>query len=327
MVTVKKKLLMGSDEDGTPFYYDTYTSNLSFLQTAADLQKIGIKNNKFFLKLYNRDLLGIDPYSNGLSKNMIAAILMECMMNPYYFLREVSRIPEVGGVIGPGGGSPFILHRGNLAATFCFVNSIDFWLTISRQCFKTHSIIADLLWAYLFGTTFSQFNFMNKRQPDSDANLKKFKQHKLLLPIWMQQKYNFVEDSKNTTDGGGKIIKGVDNVRTIENPVTGNIIESKPSATSMEAADGIGRGNTAPLQWSDETEFTKFMGTIIQASGPAYVRAAQIADRNNSIHCRIFSSTPKRTWAFKISLIAKKSLFNNKENLQLMKGMFLCGLI
>ena len=292
MVSVKKKLLMGSDENGTPFYYDTYTSNLSFLQTAADLQKIGIKNNKFFLKLYNRDLLGVDPYSNGLSKNMIAAILMECMMNPYYFLREVSRIPEVGGIIGPGGGSPFILHRGNLAATFCFVNSIDFWLTISRQCFKTHSIIADLLWAYLFGTTFSQFNFMNKRQPDSDANLKKFKQHKLLLPIWMQQKYNFVEDSKSATDSGGKIIKGVDNVRTIENPVTGNIIESKPSATSMEAADGIGRGNTAPFQWSDETEFTKFMGTIIQASGPAYVRAAQIADRNNSIHCRIFSSTP-----------------------------------
>ena len=283
---------MGEEEDGTKFYYDTYTSNISFLQTASDLQQLGIKNNKFFLKLYNRDLLGVDPYSNGLSKNMIAAILMECKMNPYYFLREISRIPEVGGIMGPGGGSPFILHRGNLAATFCFVNSIDFWLTISRQCFKTHSIIADLLWAYIFGTTQSQFNFMNKRQPDADANLKKFKQHKQLLPIWMQQKYNFTEDSRSATDGGGKIIKGVDNVRTIENPVTGNIIESKPSATSMEAADGIGRGNTAPFQWSDETEFTKFMGVIIQASGPAYVRAAQIADRNNSIHCRIFSSTP-----------------------------------
>ena len=309
MVAVRKKLLMGSDENGTPFYYDTYTSNLSFLQTAADLQKIGIKNNKFFLKLYNRDLLGVDPYSNGLSKNMIAAILMECMMNPYYFLREVSRIPEVGGIIGPGGGSPFILHRGNLAATFCFVNSIDFWLTISRQCFKTHSIIADLLWAYLFGTTYSQFNFMNKKQSDSDANLKKFKQHKLLLPNWMQQKYNFIEDSKNAIDSVGKIVKGVDNVRTIENPVTGNIIESKPSATSIEAADSIGRGNTSPIQWSDESEFTKFIGTIIQASGPAYVRAAEIAERNNSVHCRIFSSTPKpfKIWACKISLIAGKS--------------------
>ena len=289
----KRKLMMGEDENGTPFFYDTYTTNLSFLQTAADLQKLGIKNNKFFLKLYNRDLLGVDPYSSSLSKNMIAAIIMECMMNPYYFLREVSRIPESGGIIGPGGGSPYILHRGNLASLFCFTNSIDHWLTISRQCFKTHSVIAELLWCYLFGTTFSQFNFMNKRQDDSDANLKKFKQHKLLLPSWMQQKYNFVEGEYSATGKDGKIIKGVDNVRTIENPVTGNTIVSKPSATSMEVADGIGRGNTAGIQWSDESEFTKFMGTIIQAIGPAYVRSAEIADRNGAIHCRIFSSTPK----------------------------------
>ena len=309
MLVVRKKLAMGNDEDGTPFYYDTYTTNESFLQTAVDLQQLGIKNNKFFLKLYNRDLMGIDPYSSSLSKTQIAAIIMECMMNPYYFLREISRIPENAGIIGPGGGSRFILHRGNLAATFCFVNSIDFWLTIPRQCFKTHSIIANLLWAYLFATTHSQFNFMNKKQSDADANLKKFKQHKLLLPHWMQQKYSFIEDFKTTTDGVGKIVKGVDNVRTIENPVTGNTIESKPSATSMEAADSIGRGNTSPIQWSDESEFTKFIGTIIQASGPAYVRAAEIAEKNNSIHCRIFSSTPKpfKIWACKISLIAGKS--------------------
>ena len=106
----------------------------------------------------------------------------------------------------------------------------------------------------------------------------------------MQQKFNFVEDELT---GDMKIDKGMDNVRTIRNPVTGNFIQSKPSARSEAAADLIGRGNTAPIQWSDETEFTQYMGTIIAASGPAYVRAAQTAERNGAHHCRMFTTTPK----------------------------------
>ena len=33
-----------------PYIYDWHTSNLSFLQTSADLKRLGIKNNKFFFK-------------------------------------------------------------------------------------------------------------------------------------------------------------------------------------------------------------------------------------------------------------------------------------
>jgi hypothetical protein len=211
-------------------------------------------------------------------------------MNPYYFLRSVIRIPEQGGAVGIGSGSPFIIHRGNLALTYCIEHSIDCYLLLPRQCYKTYSTLAILLWLYLFGTTNSQFNFMNKQQSDADANLKKFRALKDLLPLWMQQRYTFVED---TTSGEKKMDKGTQNVRTIRNPVTKNWIESKPSARTEEAADGIGRGNTAPIQWSDETEFTPFMGTIIAASGPAYVRAAETAERLGSFHCRIFTTTPK----------------------------------
>ena len=35
-------------------FYDTETTNLSFLQVASDLKKLGIKNNMFFLRLYDR---------------------------------------------------------------------------------------------------------------------------------------------------------------------------------------------------------------------------------------------------------------------------------
>lgn len=143
------KLTLGMDEDGTKYYIDTTTKNISFLQTASDLGKIGVKNNTFFLKIYNRNLVGVDPYDPMLSKGRIADILMECVMNPYYYLREIARIPEQGGAVGTGGGSPFVLHRGNLALTYCVLHNIDAYLLLPRQCFKTHSTIAILEWVYL----------------------------------------------------------------------------------------------------------------------------------------------------------------------------------
>ena len=289
----RDRLVVGVDRDtGIKFVYDVNTTNLSFLQTASDLKRLGIKNNMFFLKLYDRSLLGVNPFAPNLSNELIDRIALECMMNPWYFLRECVRIPEQGGATGPGSGSPFLLHRGNLAAAYCFFNSVDFYLVIPRQCFKTHSTLAMLDWAYLFGTTNSVFNFSNKTQKDSDDNLRKFKDQKAVLPVFMQQKFSFQTSEYALDDGERKMFKGLDNVRCISNPITGNRIESKPSARTEESADGIGRGNSAPIQLYDEVEFTSYIGTIIKAAGPAYSRAAKNAETNGAIHCRIFITTP-----------------------------------
>ena len=51
-------------------YYDFKTKNKSFLQLYDDLYKMGIKNNKFFLRLYDTTLQGIDPYSPVLPKDI-----------------------------------------------------------------------------------------------------------------------------------------------------------------------------------------------------------------------------------------------------------------
>ena len=291
IIPERKKLKIKKDEHGIPYYVDTRTSNISFLQTAADLKKLGIKNNTFFLRIYNRDLIGVNPYDPAITKGMIQAMILECKLNPYYFLREIARVPEQGGAVGIGSGSPYILHRGNLAMTFCVLHNIDCYVLLPRQCFKTISAAAIILWLYLFGLTNSQFNFLNKAQADTDLNLKRIRSLKDLLPIWIQQNYSFIED-----DGSGdrKIDKGKANVRTLVNPVTKNWIETKPKAVSLDAATGIGRGNTAPIQWYDELEFTPYVGTIIATSGPAYIRASETADRLGAYHCRIFTTTTKQ---------------------------------
>ena len=76
---------------------DVQTRNLSFLQTAKDLKILGIKNNVFFLQLFDPALQGIDPHNPHLPEEIQMRIINECLINPWYFLREVVRIPEQGG--------------------------------------------------------------------------------------------------------------------------------------------------------------------------------------------------------------------------------------
>lgn len=205
------------------------TKNISFLQTAKDLKDLGIKNNMFFLRLYDPDLEFIDPHDPNLPENIIIKILNECIINPWYFLRECVRIPDQGNT-----GIPYILNRANLAMTFCLLNGIDSYLVIPRQKGKTQSTIAILDWAFLFGTTNSEFMFINKSQTDANNNLDRLKQQRDLLPPYMRMKEVILED--------GKVEKGKDNVMSLTNPVNNNKIVAKPSARSIESAEGIGRG-------------------------------------------------------------------------------------
>lgn len=261
------------------YHIHTETRNLSFIQTAKDLRDLGIEDNTFFLALYDKDLILVDPHDPNLSKEIKFKIITECTRNIYYFLRECSRIPDDGGM-----GKPYILNRANLAATFCFVHHIDHYLVIPRQKGKTQSTIANVLWAYLFGTSNTEMMFINKRAKDANNNLKRLKMQQDLLPSYMRFKSLITKE--------GKLRRAKDNTTEIVNPVTHNSIVTKPSANSEEAAEGIGRGCTQTVQYFDETEFTKHIKTIIQAAGPAYNTASSNAKRNNAAHCRIFTSTP-----------------------------------
>ena len=213
-----------------PYIHDLETKNLSFIQTAKDLHTLGIKNNVFFLKLYDKSLRKVDPHSPFLTDDQIIKIINECMINPWYFLREVVRIPDQGGK-----GVPYQLHRANLASTWCYLNGIDHYLVIPRQKGKTQSIIAILNWVFLLGTTNSEFMFLNLDQTAANLNLDRLKKQRDLLPPYLQFKL--------VTSDDGKIIKETDNVKTLVNPVNNNKIIAKPSAKSIEAAEKIGRGN------------------------------------------------------------------------------------
>ena len=254
------------------------TTNISFLQVHSDLKSLGIKNNKFFLALYDKSLRNVDPYAKDLTREQIERIITECVINPWYFKREVARIPT------PGGFVRFELNRGNLAASWCYHRHIDHYFVIPRQCGKTQSELSDILWSFLFGADNSDFSFSHMKLDGSVANLDRLKAQRDLLPKYMQFKIAISED--------GKLDDGADNVKTLVCPANGNKIVTRPGATSAQKADQLGRGATEPVQLLDEVDFTPFIDIMLAAMGPAFGEASRKAKLHGSAYGRIFISTP-----------------------------------
>ena len=94
-------------------YAQMNTKNKSFLDMHHYLKNIGIKNNAFMLALIDPDLANIDPFDPNLNQIYKQKILVECMHNYWYFLREIVRLPSTGGSMR------YELNRGNLAYNFC----------------------------------------------------------------------------------------------------------------------------------------------------------------------------------------------------------------
>lgn len=264
--------------------YDWKTKNKSFLNLYNDLYKLGIKNNKFFLKIYDRDLIGVDIYNQVLPIDMQMKVLLEVITNPWYFLREVCRIPVDGMPIEPGSGSPFIADRNNIASWYCYLNGIDHYDSKSRQLGKTQNAVAELNYAFHFGAMSAEFLFFNKDFPMAKANLYRLKCQRDMLPKWLQMKISYLED--------GSVDKGQDNVTLLRNPINGNQIKVMPKATSKDAAIRLGRGNTAAFHYYDELDFIPFNTEIIKAASFSFAKASDNAKLHKSLYGRIFTSTP-----------------------------------
>lgn len=263
---------------------DWKTTNKSFIETHNDLRRLGISNNSFFLKLYDRDLQGVDPFSPGLPLEMQIKVYLECLVNPWYYIREIARIPSPGKPIEPGGGDRYILDRTNLASWYLFINHIDHYVSKPRQTGKTQNALHELNYSYHYGSMSSTILLFNKDLALSKENLARMKDQRDLYPTYLQMRVAFDEE--------GNIVKGMDNITAMKNPVTGCSVKVMPCATSKEAATRLGRGYTAPVMMYDEMDFAPFIIDAIYASAFAYSTASQNAIANHSCSCRVFTSTP-----------------------------------
>lgn len=263
-------------------YYQMNTTNSSFLEMHHFLKAKNIKNNRFFLALFDPDLASIDVRDPKLNRVMKQKVLRECMTNYWYFLRETVRIPDQGGQ--KGSGVKYKLHRGNLAMNFCLVFNFNIFAELPRQQGKTAAILCRELWEYQFGTTNSEAIFINKKHDDSKLNLSRLKEYRDALPDYLQMNEAYGRD--------GKKIKASNTVETLQHPTNGNKIKTLASARNKVMANGLGRGMTIPRIWYDEYAFIPHNGTIYLAATPAFKTASMNAKKNNAPYGIIITTTP-----------------------------------
>ena len=256
------------------FHYQLNTSNTSFLKMSKTLGDLGVKNNKFFLKLFDKSLMHVDPHSEDLTLSQKAKIIKECKINRWYYLREVVLVPV------PGGVSRFLINRGNLALLFCKSLNLNTITMLPRQNYKTVSCCADYSWIYLFGTINSTMIFTNKEGDDASNNLKRVTDIIDLLP-------EYIRDVFKSPNGKDK-----DNITEIYIKSNNNTIIAKSSAKDPVAANKLGRGLTAPLWYGDEWAFMKYNNVIHSSAVPALSTASDFAKENNKPFGRTITTTP-----------------------------------
>lgn len=247
------------------------TSNASFLRMASVYEQMGIENNLFHLTLLQPELEFVDPHSETLTEEQKAMIAVECKYNPWYFLREVVRIP-------PNAGNrpiPYRANRGNLALTWLYLCSIDVMLIQPRQTGKSVSTDCLMIWLLFFGTTNNKISLITKDNKLRTENIGRLKKIRDLLPpyLWV--------DDKN--DANNQIM------------ITYNSLNNKYNTAvaqaSETAANNVGRGFTQPTLHFDEVPFIRFIRWTLPAAMSSGNAARDEARLNGQHYGTIFTTT------------------------------------
>lgn len=261
-------------------YYHHSTTNKSFLDMHYYLRDRGIKHNEFMLLLLDPDLARINPRDPKLPQIYKVKVLRECMYNPWYFLREICRIPDDGNALGV----PFRLHRGNMAMLFCLMLNLNTSVILPRQTGKTQSALAWYMYLFNFGTNNAEMSFLNKKFEDSKLNLNRIKAIRDLLPSYLKMDQMFAPD--------GSKLKGKNSVETMQHPINGNRIRTVPSARDVTSAASLMRGRTTSIIYIDEWAFIKHNKTIYLNMVPAWNTAARNARANHKPFGMLITTTP-----------------------------------
>lgn len=258
-------------------YYDFGTKNQSFLQTAYELKALNIKHFYFMLEVKRPDLgvQDLDPYDPNLTPEQIGAIIIECKQNPWYFFREVSRVPAGGAPV------PFqaYLHRSSCAMVWCYLRNIDFMVCQPRQTYKTTWIIILLSYAFVFECRKVRIPFMHLDERGVLKNCTDFRDYIAALPPYLNPWYgmNKLPGPKSIRDDREK------------HQVSVKIVTQ--SESQEKARDKL-RGDTLFVGFLDEWEYIAFINEVISGGAPAMLSGRAIAEQTGARTCMMYASTP-----------------------------------
>ena len=247
------------------------TKNKSALELAAKLRMMGVKNHFFFLALHNPALRDVDPYADNLTVDQMAAIAMECRVNPWYYMREVARAPATSGTEA----DPVTLNRANVCMWWCFFVHITNILIQPRQTGK--SFMSDQLDVCLmnFVCNGTQINLLTKDDKLRAANIARIKNIYEELPQYL--KFRGRDDANNTEEFSVNKFK--------------NVYKTYVPQPSVKRALNQGRGMTATITKIDEAPFQINISHSLPVALMAMNDARESAKRKNEPYGILMTTT------------------------------------
>ena len=255
-------------------YYDFGTKNESFLLTAQELKVLGVKNWYFMLEVKRPDLgvQDIDPYDPNITAEQIGRCAGEGKRNPWYFFREVSRVPVRGM-----GTKQLYLHRAGCAAIWSYLHSIDFELVQPRQTYKTTVLIAIMSYMLLFEYQNCDIPFLHKTEKRCRDNIGILRDYVYALPKWMNPWATM------------KHQPGLESLKYDKHNVGIAVITAPKSESSAEDKP---RGFSLFTWFADECEFVPYMKAVMNGANSTIVQARLTAKANGFRSCMMYASTP-----------------------------------
>lgn len=260
------------------------TSNRSFVRICQVLKEMGVKNHAFPLTLVDPELRYVDPFSDKLTDAQITAIITECTINPWYFLRECLRAPSDSGA----DDRPVEANRANIALWWCFLNHLTFWLIQPRQTGKSFNTDGLMTWLLRIRCRNTKINLLTKNDNLRRENIKRLKAICEALPKYLQSL------SPNDAQNGEEISVSL----------LGNHYGTHVPRTSIRDANNMGRGLTSAIMHIDEPPFQAHIDVAVQAMLAASGAAVDNAKSAGAPYGFIFTTTagkkndPSGKWVY-----------------------------
>lgn len=255
-------------------YYDFGTKNNSFLVTAQELKTIGIENYYFFLEVKHPELgvQDINVFDDNISPEDAARVIIECKENPWFFFREVSRVPVSGT-----GSVPLILLRPSVAAVWCFMHSIDFLLCQPRQTYKSTWCTAILEYMLLFEYNNVNIPLLHLKLDRALKSAEQLRDYICVLPKYMNP-----WSDKNKLPG----------LKSLKYEWHNTSIIPIASADSEVKAGDLLRGFTVLGAMLEEYEYLHHFMSIMEGATPAIISGREIGRKYGVRTCVMYLSTP-----------------------------------
>lgn len=276
--------------------FDIDTKNKSFLRLALLFRSMGIKNHAFMLALINPELKGVDPHAIGLTDRQKHLIAVEAAINPWYYFREISRAPAIGG----GNVVQQEANRGNIGLYWLFFNHVMSFLIQIRQTGKSYS--TDALMTYLMNIACrdTEINLLTKDDTLRRTNITRLKDIATELPAYLNQKSRLdLNNSEEIT------------IVRLRNRYKSHVPQS-----SEKGALKLGRGLTSGIFHIDEAPFQSHikiaLSAALAATGAAVDRAKEAGAHYGTILTTTAGKKDDRDGAFIYQMVSESAVWSEK---------------